>query len=96
MLHYPCITSQVYALQMVNATKAGFLAQLTAVLVPVLSAAAGSRVSGRVWGAACLALTGTCAIALDKATRGPDLAALSAGTSPALVEAGDMYMVAGT
>ncbi len=77
-------------LQLTSATRAGFLVQLTAVLVPVLSALAGVKVSSRIWGAAVLALSGTCLIALDGAAPASD--ALSAATdSPIAV--GDLYLL---
>jgi drug/metabolite transporter (DMT)-like permease len=60
------LAQQATALQHTSATKAGFIVQLTAVLVPLLAAAAGTPVPRRVWGAAGLALAGTTAIAVDR------------------------------
>ncbi|GFH32955.1 EamA domain-containing protein, partial [Haematococcus lacustris] len=51
---------QAVGLQLTSATRAGFLVQLTAVLVPLLSALAGVPISPRIWAAALMALAGTC------------------------------------
>ncbi|KAJ9520956.1 hypothetical protein QJQ45_014158 [Haematococcus lacustris] len=58
---------QAVGLQLTSATRAGFLVQLTAVLVPLLSALAGVPISPRIWAAALMALAGTCLVALDGA-----------------------------
>lgn len=79
---------QAVGLTLTSATRAGFLVQLSAVITPMLASWAGHAVSPRIWGAATLALAGTCLIALDGTQPGAD------GGTGTLLAAGDLYLLA--
>lgn len=61
-------TIQLQALRLTSATEAGFLVQLTTVIVPAIEALLGRRVSGRVWAATVCAFVGVALLALDGAS----------------------------
>jgi len=72
--------SQAMGLQLTSATRASFLVQLTAVLVPLLSFLSGERISPRTWTAVAIGLAGSLLVAYDGVTQraGSGLAGSSA------------------
>lgn len=58
-------STQAIGVQLTSATHAGFLLQLTAVIVPALAFLGGEQISSQVWAAVALGLLGSCLVAYD-------------------------------